>query len=129
MLAQNLNGEVQRQRLDNVSSTCNCGSAEQITDHWILPHALVFQLSIASGGRIHGGNGIISHSASANTYGSYIIRSSYKRRSVSSPAGSCIPFFAKISLKRDNSADVSRPPQASGGLGAVLNTWAMSTTA
>jgi hypothetical protein len=33
----------------------------------ILPQALVFQLSMASGGRIHGGNGIISHSESANT--------------------------------------------------------------
>src|SRR5258707_11176955 len=129
MLAQNLNCTVQRQRLDGVSSPCNCGSAEQITDHWILPHALVFQLSIASGGRIHGGNGIISHSASAKTYGSYIILSSHKRRSVSSPAGSCIPFFVKIPLKRDNSTEVNRPPHDSGALGAVLKTWAISTTA
>ena len=33
----------------------------------ILPHALVFQLSIASGGKIHGGSGIINHSESAET--------------------------------------------------------------
>ena|SRR5438309_1226579 len=112
-----------------VRTSCHRACMSTTNAYWILPHALVFQLSIASGGRIHGGNGIISHSASAKTYGSYIILSSHRRRSVSSPAGSCIPFFVKIPLKRDNSTEVNRPPHDSGALGAVLKTWAISTTA
>lgn len=35
--------------------------------YWILPQALVFQLSIASGGKIHGGSGIINQSERAAT--------------------------------------------------------------
>ena len=39
--------------------------SQALTGYWILPQALVFQLSIASSGKIHGGSGIISSSESA----------------------------------------------------------------
>src|SRR2546428_6584534 len=95
----------------------------------ILPQALVFQLSIASAGRIHGGKGINKKSERATTYGSYIKRSSSSLLSASPPSRSGVPFVARISRTRRNSAGGRRVSQQLVEVGFVLKICAMSTTA
>src|SRR5882724_11076889 len=74
-LSRSLSSLIQQEQLRLVSTAGGTDksvalfhrSSFRLYPYWILPQALVFQLSMASSPRIHGGNGINSNSESALT--------------------------------------------------------------